>query len=270
MTGIKVIAVDDEQIVLEDLKRHLHEIAEIREVTAFTDSGEALQWLEKNQADVAFLDIRMRNTDGLTLAKKLKEIQPACAVIFISGFSEYAVQAFQLHVFGYLMKPVTIQDIRRELSHLYQPQIPAAPPQKIVRVQCFGNFEVFINDELAKFRYSKSKELFAYLIDRMGAAIEAGELCAVLWENRPDSHSLRSQLRNSIADLTRCMSEAGATDVLRKSRNSLAVNTQALDCDYYSFLRIEPGAVNTYKGEYMTQYSWAEMTLGGLERLQRQ
>ena len=74
MTGIKVIAVDDEQIVLEDLKRHLHEIAEIREVTAFTDSGEALQWLEKNQADVAFLDIRMRNTDGLTLAKKLKEL----------------------------------------------------------------------------------------------------------------------------------------------------------------------------------------------------
>lgn len=265
---MKVIAVDDEQISLDDMKMRLDKMAEIECVTAFSSPRQAVNWLKVNPVDAAFLDIRMRSMDGLTLAKQLKEFHPSCAVIFVSAYTEYAVHAYRMHASGYLVKPVTDEDIRQELYYILHPPVPPITAKKTVRVQCFGNFEVFINEELAKFRYSKTKELLAYLVDRKGAAIETGELCAVLWEDKPYSQSLRSQLRNSVADLIHCLSDAGAETMIRKKRNSLAVDTSAFDCDFYSFLQIEPGAVNAYKGEYMTQYSWAEMTLGNLERMQ--
>ena len=135
-----------------------------------------------------------------------------------------------------------------------------------IRAQTFGNFEIFVDDKPLHFSLSKTKELLAYLVDRRGAAVNTGELCAILWEQRPDSLSVRSHLRTLISDLSRTLSLAGTGDILIKRRNSFAVDCEKLDCDLYGFLRQEPDAINTYMGQYMMQYTWAEMTLGELER----
>lgn len=87
-----------------------------------------------------------------------------------------------------------------------------------------------------------------------------GELLDVLWESKPDTLSQRSQLRNLIHDLRCTLAQANAENVLIRNRNAIAVNMKLLDCDYYRFLQHDPQAVNLYCGEYMTQYSWAEMT----------
>ena len=132
-------------------------------------------------------------------------------------------------------------------------------------MQCFGNFEVFYNGKPLAFKRSKAKELFAYLVNLSGASCNASELCAVLWEVAVDSHSLKSNLRNIVLELNRILDACGAKDVLIHKKNFYAIDKIKLDCDYFKFLDYDADAVNSYKGEYMNQYSWAEITRGFLE-----
>lgn len=53
---------------------------------------------------------------------------------------------------------------------------------------------------------------------------------------------------------------AGADDIIIKNRNTVRLKPELVDCDYYEYLKGNLSAVNTYQGEYMFQYSWAEMT----------
>lgn len=256
------IAVDDERFALDDLAAILDTFSEITQVTAFCAPEEALAWLDAHRADVAFLDISMRQMDGLTLAKRLKERCPGCAIVFVTGYSEYALQAFEMHASGYLLKPVQSERLRQELDYILNP--PPKACRYPIRLQCFGSFEVFVRNEPMKFQYSKTKELLAYLVDRRGAAANTAELCAVLWEDRPDTLSLRNHLRNLFSDLARVLRAENAGDIIIKRRNSFSIAVDKVDCDYFDFLRRNTDAVNTYTGEYMAQYSWAEMTLGRL------
>ena len=110
----------------------------------------------------------------------------------------------------------------------------------------------------------KAKELLAYLVDRKGAGVTMGELSAVLWEEGPDTLSRQSNLRNLISDLRKTLCDVGAEGILLKTRNTIAIDADAVDCDYYDFLRHIPYAVNRYQGEYMSQYSWAELTAASI------
>ncbi len=91
-----------------------------------------------------------------------------------------------------------------------------------------------------------------------------GELIGVLWEDAPATRSLHSNLRNSIHDLASTFARVGADNALIRSRNTLALNCDAIDCDFYDFQHRMPYAVNLYRGEYMSQYSWAEITTSEL------
>jgi len=135
-----------------------------------------------------------------------------------------------------------------------------------LRVQTFGNFEVFWGDQPVHFERSKTRELFAYLIDRRGAGSTMGELISVLWEGRPDTAGLRSQLRHLITDLRATCRDLGAEGVVIKGRDHIAVDPARVDCDYYRYLAGEKAARAVFRGEYMSNYSWAEITVGSLQQ----
>ena len=260
-----ILAVDDEPIVLSVLINAIREAEPGCEVRGFESPEEALAELAEHgfRPEVAFLDIEMYGMLGLELAQRVKEISRDTKIIFVTGFSQYALEAYSIHARGYLMKPATAAKVRNELDCL-QADLPCTPTQHHLRVQCFGNFEVFLDGAPFRFERNKTKELFAYLVDRKGAAVTTGELCTVLWEDGGNSESQRNQLRVLISDLSRSLATAGIPHVLRKSRNSFSVAVNELDCDLFSFLRQETDALNAYRGEYMVQYSWAELTLGSL------
>lgn len=262
---MKVVVVDDEQISLECIEVVLNEIDTIEKVDCFSSAKATLKYFESNKPDVAFLDIEMNEMNGLSLAEKIKALCPSCKIIFVTCTPKYAINAFKLHADGYLVKPVSKEDILHELSFL-ESKLHEKVKEKL-QVRTFGNFEVFVNNEPLKFNRSKSKELFAYLIDRKGANCSIGELCAALWENKKDDEALHSQLRKIISDLKNTLENAGFSEILVKSRGFLAVLPEYLDCDYYHLLDKGKDAVNSFTGEYMNQYSWAEITVGYLESI---
>ena len=259
-----IVALDDKPLLLQGLKRAILEAEPSAEVRDFGRASAVLKALEEEnlKPDVAFFDIEMPGMTGLELAKRMKEISPDTNVIFVTGYSQYAVEAISLRTSGYLIKPVSAEDIRRELDNLRHPVQPKWT--KRLRIQCFGNFEVFIENEPLHFKRSKAKELLAYLVDRQGANCTSGEVMAVLWEDSPSSLSLQSNFRNLIHELRNTLAAAGVENVLIRGHGMIAINKEAVDCDYYDFLENKPYAVNLYRGEYMIQYSWSEMTTANL------
>lgn len=273
---MRVIAVDDEPISLECLEIVLSEMKEIDNIKTFLNPKETLKYVENNIVDIAFLDIEMNGMNGLILSTEIKKRCPNAKIIFVTSSPKYAFNAIQLHVNGYVVKPVTKEAIKKELDFIAKERNSSSSQKEKnenkskgskLYVKAFGNFEVFADGKPVKFFRSKSKELFAYLIDRKGSNCSVGELCAVLWENRDDDEALQSQLRKVISDLKKTLESIGFENVLIKSRGYVAILPDYFECDYYNFLNNISDSHSQFNGEYMNQYSWGENTLGYLERM---
>jgi two-component system NtrC family response regulator len=103
----KVLAVDDEQVVCESIRRVLSQ--EGYRVTTTTSSREGLELVRKEVFDLLLLDIRMPEIDGLAFLREARSISPETEVIIITGYAtiEAAVEAIKLGAFDYLEKPVS-------------------------------------------------------------------------------------------------------------------------------------------------------------------
>lgn len=256
---MRVITVDDEELILERMQELLGEIEEVTELKGFMLPSKVLEYAKENPIDVAFLDIQMRGMDGISLAKELKLLQPNINIIFMTGYSEYSLEAFKIHASGYLLKPPSLDEIKRELENLRNPVVFESTNR--AEAHCFGNFEFYIDGHPCAFRYGKTKELLAYLVDRNGSLCTNGELMAILWED--DSEGQDAYLRNLVSDLRGYFKEHQCEDLLIKKRGLLAIVPNKISCDYYEWKKGNPTVINQFQGEYMSQYSWAEVTFAG-------
>lgn len=257
------MTVDDRSSVVNMLIRILKRIEPESEHIGFTDPKESLQYAGTHTIDVAFLDVEMPDISGIELAKKLQKIYPLINIVFITGYEEYMPKAFQLSASDYLMKPVTEKAVVKALSHLrYRTPEHLKKP---VRVQCFGNFEVFVNDIPVKFTRAKCKELFAYLIDRNGAVCTKDMIVGNLWAESPADDAHKSMARTVFSELSKTFHLLGIDELFLSYKNGISVNVSKVDCDYYRYLAGDPYAIHKFIGEYMTQYEFAAETRAYLQ-----
>ncbi len=260
---MRIYAIDDEPKMLRMLHEAIAEASPEAEIRDFSRAPDVLAALEAPQElpDFVFSDIEIPGMSGLDLALRIKKAAPRARIVFVTGYDQYALEAYRLHVHGYLMKPVDAKAVREELDEL-----PAALPmrEKKLFVRCFGSFEVFWQGRPLLFERRKSKELLAFLIDKKGASCTAEEIVAALWEDEDDLKKAKHQLRNLFNDLRSTLAGIGAEDLLIRKSGLAAVCADRIDCDYYRMLEGDMDAVNAYAGAYMEQYSWAEPTAGRL------
>lgn len=254
---MRIIAVEDELIALEGLLNILKVAAPDAEIHGFRYSDEALEYAKKNSVDVAFLDIQMIGMTGVELAELLADTNPRINIIFTTGYGHYRDVAFSMHASGYITKPVTYEKVKKELGDLRRP----VETKKAVKVKTFGNFEVFINNKPVAFKYNKSKELLAYLVDRNGTLCSFREIMAILFED-DDGHE--NYLKSLRRDLLEAFTQAGHRDVIVTQKGSIGIVPEKIDCDYFDWLQGKN--TSTFMGEYMMQYSWAETTCARLDR----
>lgn len=252
---MKAICVDDERFAMLDLMTILEKNGEIESVEGFSKPQEALSYIETHPVDVAFLDIDMPVMNGILLAKKIKEISKRIGIIFTTGYSEYALDAVRMHANGYLLKPVKEEDIAEELRYLMEETNAVT---KGVQVKTFGNFEVFVNDTPVIFHRSKSKEILAYLVDKQGTPVTRKEVAAVVLGRDDYERQTQAVLNTYLSTMKNDLAEAGIEDMFVMKNGEFAVNPSAFRCDMYDFIAGDARAVNSYFGEYMYSYEWAE------------
>ena len=224
----------------------------------FLSAQEALGYLSREACDVLFIDADMEDGKGRELVRRLRMSRPGLNVILTAASDASAGFAMEQHASGYIRKPVTPEAVQREMNDLRYPADAAAGQAKRIRAQCFGNFELFADGRVIRFKYKKTRELVAYLIDRCGAVCSGPEIMATLWEEDMKEHP--EYLKSLIRDLNRTLTELGCENILEKQWGGLGIRPELIECDFYNWKRGLRSGLNTYRGEYMSQYSWGEFT----------
>ena len=109
---------------------------------------------------------------------------------------------------------------------------------------------------------ARIKELLAYLVDKQGAGVSRAELVAAIWEDRLYDRKQQKQLDVYIRSLRETLQEYGISKIMEMEKGILRVKPDTFVCDAYLFYSGDSDAINAYRGEYMSAYSWASMTEG--------
>ena len=262
-----ILAIDDERIMLKELITEIGKVFPEAEIHGFQEPQEAEQWAaelaqEGKKLDYTFLDIRMGQMNGIALAKRLKQLHPGAVLIFCTAYTEYAFDAMGMYAKGYLMKPVSAENIVRTLDEMVYDWRKSLDVRQDFYIETFGNFEVFVDGQPLQFEREKAKEMLAYLVDRAGASVTTEQLAVVLWEDRAYDRTLKNYVSTVLGSLRKTLRKVGKEDILIKTRNHLSVNPQKIKCDAYDYEMGIVSAVNSFRGEYMVNYSWAEFKTG--------
>lgn len=259
-----IVTADASAADLKVLNEAVAEACPDAEVHSFQNPKEVLKYAARHECHAVFLDIPFDGMNGIELAEQIKIYWPETNFIFTARDKDHAWDAFRLRASGYLMKPVDPEQIREELEHL---RYPLSVKKNILKVKCFGNFEVLAqNGEAVRFERTKAKEVLAYLIHRKGNSCTIREIAGVLFEEMVYDRTRQAYVQTIIASLNKTLKKYGAQEVLIKGYNSLAVNPRLVECDYYKFLDGDPESIRAYMGEYMAEYYWGEFVVGYLDR----
>ncbi|MDX6723808.1 MAG: hypothetical protein QOD44_2220 [Solirubrobacteraceae bacterium] len=128
MSGLAILAVDDEPRALADIKHLLETSASVERVATATSAKEALVYLSGGRYDALFLDVHMPEIEGMALARLLRRFADPPAVVFVTGHPDAAVEAFEIQALDFLVKPVGRDRIEAALNRVEahtRPPVPA-------------------------------------------------------------------------------------------------------------------------------------------------
>lgn len=196
---MKTILIDDEKLALEYLDRALQPLKEIRVIGKYTNPYKALIEIMNEQPEIVFLDIEIPEISGLDLAEKIMKDFPDTHIIFITSYDEYAIQAFEIGSLDYILKPVNTDrlanTVRRILAQKKEKAVyPMVCCFQELRFTYYGDTSRVIE---VKWRTTRAKELFAYLIHNRKKVVPKEIIIEELWGDR-DIKDKFSLLYNSI------------------------------------------------------------------------
>lgn len=133
-----------------------------------------------------------------------------------------------------------------------------------VSIRTFGYFDVFIDDKPIAFRNKKAKELLALLVDRRGGYVTSEQAIGYLWENEPANAVTLARYRKEALRLKNALEEYGIGHIMESVDGKRRIIPELISCDLYDYLSGKEEYANLFKGSYLTDYAWGEMTLGEL------
>ena len=140
----------------------------------------------------------------------------------------------------------------------------SAEEKPAVSIRTFGYFDVFVGERPIAFRSQKSKELFALLVDRRGGYVSSDEAIGYLWEDEPVSPVTLARYRKVALRLKNILEEYGIAEVVESVDGKRRIVTEKVKCDLYDYLSGKEEHSQSFKGSYLTNYSWGESTLAEL------
>ena len=267
---LRVVVVDDERPALDKLMKLLQNSGMAELTGSFTKPLEALEFLKENRADAIFLDIEMPEMCGIELANHIIGLQERAAIVFVTAYNQYAVEAFRLNAIDYIMKPVTVNRLEEALRKILEVKGLDFQTEGI-NISCFGRFTVCKGIDDVKFRTEKAEELLAFMIDRRGGFISRSEIIDILWADFDGERAL-IHFNTTLHYVKKALLQYGINIPFTYDRGCYKFDIKDLNCDYlkfYTFLDKNniPSSGNIleyeetaglFKGEYLSgwDYDW--------------
>ncbi len=159
---IKAIIVDDEAPARSELKYLLDELGQTEVVAEASSVREAIEKLKEFPCDVIFLDINMPEASGLQLADALQSLKFPPAVVFVTAYSEHALDAFKVNAVDYLVKPVETDRLAQALARVCEYVALHVKAQHSERIPVEkGGKKILVN--IDKIRFIMARDDYAYL-----------------------------------------------------------------------------------------------------------
>ncbi|MBQ8827722.1 MAG: PAS domain-containing protein [Clostridia bacterium] len=190
--------------------------------------------LEENEAEFTYFDIK---------SNAERRIKAICSRKLEDSDAPRYVMLHNLDNRSYDVKPT-------EKSRVY--------------IRTFGYFDVFVDGKPILFRNKKSKELFALLVDRRGGFVSSEEAISFLWEDEEANSVTLARYRKVALRLKNILEEYGISDTVEAIDGKRRIVTEKVGCDLYEYLSDSEKYAQLFKGSYLTNYSWGEVTLGEL------
>jgi len=244
---IRIAAVDDEMHVLERFERMVLGIKELELCGLFETGEQLLSYLKEHPLDAVFLDIEMPGVNGLQLSEQILDLSETIDIIFVTAFNQYAVEAFEVQALDYILKPLTEERLGKTVKRLLKTKNSVERPGKPI-IQCFGDFEVFLNGEALVWKNSKAKEILAFLIHKNGVPVNWEKIADAVWPDY-DSKKAQTNFHATTYLLRKRLAEVGISHILESGRGNYRVVTGQVNCELYQLEELIKGNQITRKEE---------------------
>ena len=267
---LRAVIVDDERPSCDKLAKLLLNSGRVELAGIFTKPLEAIAFLKSNVVDVIFLDIEMPEMSGIELSNHMIEIQENAAIVFVTAYNKYAVEAFQLNALDYIMKPISACRLDEALKKIIDAKGLVVHTEG-VNISCFGRFTVRKGAEEVKFRTEKAEELLAFMMDKQSGFVSRSEIIDSLWADFDGERAL-IHFNTTLHYLKKALLQCGVNMPFRYDRGGYKFDIRELNCDYLKFCAFlvrnkapSPGNILEYeetaelvKGEYLSgwDYEW--------------
>lgn len=184
---LNAIIIDNERPAIDILKYLLEKTKQVNVVGCFMNAADAFSNFHSLKPDVAFIDIELPEITGLQLAENFKSAARDMEIIFVTAYSQYALQAFRVNALDYLLKPLSYEDIEQAVIRLSERKrmLSASIPQlaDCSRIFCFGRLTTYgkSSEKPVKWRTSKAEELFAFMVQNLNKEVSKWKICEALW-----------------------------------------------------------------------------------------
>lgn len=195
---LKAMIVDDEAPARSELKFLLEELGQTDVVAEAASVREAIEKLKEYPVDLMFLDINMPEANGLQLAEALRRLKSPLAVVFVTAYSEHALDAFKVNAIDYLVKPVESDRLAQAVARVREHVALHAQIQKSERIPVEkGGKKILIG--IDKIRFVMARDDYAYLqtdTDRYFSTVSLAQL-----EKRLEGHGFFRVHRGYLVNL---------------------------------------------------------------------
>ncbi|MEN1727973.1 MAG: response regulator transcription factor [Pseudomonadota bacterium] len=166
MNDVRAVVIDDEALARVNVSRALAAVSSWQLVGEFESAEIARRRLPELQVDVVFLDIKMPGQSGVTFASELQERPNPPLIVFVTAFDDYALQAFELFAFDYLLKPFNNERLRATIDRIEA---------------CLAHDESLASIRYSQSRYRQPGQRLDQLIVRSVGSIRIIKIDAVRW-----------------------------------------------------------------------------------------
>ncbi|MGG4108473.1 response regulator [Paenibacillus lautus] len=281
---MKVILVDDEPLALKYLERQLLKLdtMSIDVIGTYTNPFEGRDEILTRDVDIVFLDISLPELNGIELAEQLLEQKPHLCIVFVTGYHEYAVTAFELNAVDYIVKPVQLDRVAKTMERL-RSRIASRPEEVMesnrnIRMTMFRQVMIEHPNEQGQFallhwRTTRAQEIFIYLLQHRGQLVRKSALIDMLWPEF-DMDKAYPQLYTAIYHIRKTLEPYDTRFQITNTTEGYVLNMEGVQLDieeWENWFKLNPSVsaelierhidmMKLYTGDYLQEYDywWAE------------
>ncbi|WP_079912041.1 response regulator [Paenibacillus sp. 32352] len=269
--------IDDEEPALSLLERLISDNGGFRIEGKYTSARAGLEHLAKSKVDVVFMDMDMPEVNGLKAGEHIQQMDPGILIIYVTAYSEYALEAFGIPALDYLLKPIDPKRLTKTLGRIAQHVPPTNHSTSHPWIRCFGqlSFEGADGEEKQlKWKTGKAQELFVYLLHEQERWVNKEKLLEALWPDYLKDKAL-TYLHTTVSQIRKLLREQSLPVTVEYSLDNYRLLLKGVHYDVKEFeaavtkeVRITSvtvpmyeAAASLYRGDFLQEYDyvWAEL-----------